>query len=64
MYGLLIFVLGLRDLLTEFTGAAVWMLILFALLGAFTLVMYDRLLPRLTRYYLWRRKRVKKGGSL
>ena len=46
MYGLLIYVMGLGQLYTEFTSAGFWGLVLLLALGKLTFVLLDKLLNR------------------
>ena len=46
LYGLLIFVMGLNDLYTEFSSAGIWWIVLLLILGNLTFFLLDRVLTR------------------
>jgi len=59
MYTILIYVIGLQDLIDEMAGTALWLTIATIIPGVILFFMYDRMLPLLTIYYKRRRKTKK-----
>lgn len=57
MYAILIYVIGLQDLIEEMSSTALWMTVATIIPGILLFYMYDRMLPLLTIYYLRRKKK-------
>ena len=63
MYGLLLFVFGLDELVQEFQATALWTLVLLAAAGGALFAMYDVLLEKYTALYrIRRRKKTARNG--